>query len=100
MCTRTRLVLLVFLGFFSAWTDSSRVRAADGEQNRFIHIPIQVTKQWQKVTLTPDTHPQMNEIDTKRVYIVGLGDSSEEGAANVIWLDEVKLLLQDDKGEF
>ena len=79
---------------------SMQAKAADGEQNRFIHIPIQVTKQWQKVTLTPDTHPQMNEIDTKRVYIVGLGDSSEEGAANVIWLDEVKLLLQDDKGEF
>jgi len=79
---------------------SMQAKAADGEGNRFIHIPIQVTREWRKVVLRPDTHPQLNEIDTKRVYIVGLGDSSEEGAANVIWIDEIKLLLPDDKGEF
>ena len=79
---------------------SMQAKAADGEQNRFIHIPIQVTREWRKVVLRPDTHPQMNEIDTKRVHIVGLGDSSEEGASNVIWIDEIKLLLQNDKGEF
>ena len=81
-------------------TASIQAKAADGEQKAFAHIPVQITRQWQKVVLTPDTHPQLNGIDPRRVYSVGLGDAADEGAANVIWLDEIKLLLQDDKGEF
>jgi hypothetical protein len=79
---------------------SIQAKAADGEQNTFIHIPIQVTREWRKVVLRPETHPQMEGIDPKRVFIVGLGDAADEGAANVIWLDEIKLLLPDGKGEF
>ncbi|MFW6161364.1 MAG: hypothetical protein ACODAJ_01265 [Planctomycetota bacterium] len=79
---------------------SIQARAADGEEKTFVHIPIQVTKQWRKVVLTPQTHPQFNHIDASQVYIVGVGDADEEGAANVIWLDEVKLLLRTERGEF
>ena len=81
-------------------TVSIQAKAADGEQKTFAHIPIEVTRQWQKVVLTPDTHPQLEDLDFHKVYLIGLGDSSNEGAANVIWVDEIKLLLQDKQGDF
>jgi hypothetical protein len=65
-----------------------------------INIPIPVTTEWRKVTLTPETHPQLREIDWRQVYILGVGDFSEEPAGNVIWLDQIMLTLPDDRPEF
>lgn len=75
-------------------------KAANEDRRTFVNIPIQVTTEWQKITLTPQTHPQLNEIDAREVYILGLSDFSQEAAANVIWLDEVMMHLPDDRGEF
>lgn len=79
---------------------SIQAKAADRDERIMIHIPIQVTAEWRKVTLSPDTHPQLRGIDFRQVYILGLGDHSQEPAGNVIWLDEVMLHPPDDKGEF
>ncbi|MFP4058169.1 MAG: hypothetical protein ACLF0G_14980 [Candidatus Brocadiia bacterium] len=75
-------------------------KAAGEDRRTMVHIPVQVTTQWRRVVLTPETHPQMNGIDARQVYIVSLGDASEEGAANVIWVDQVKLLLGGDEADF
>ena len=75
-------------------------KAADADRRTMIHIPVQVSRQWQKVVLTPDTHPQLNRIDLRQVYILSLDVASDQGASNVIWIDEVKLLLRDGGGEF
>lgn len=75
-------------------------KAANEDRRTFVNIPIQVTTEWQKITLTSQTHPQLNEIDAREVYILGLSDFSQEAAANVIWLDEVMMHLPDDRGEF
>ena len=81
-------------------TVTIHAKAANKDRRTMIHIRIQVTRQWRKVVLTPDTHPQMNGIDTRQTYILSLDDAAGDGAANVIWLDEIKLLLEDHKGEF
>ena len=73
-------------------TMTIQAKAADGEQRAFAHIRFQVTAQWQKVIITPDTHPELDDLDLRKVYTIGLTDSAREGAAhNVVWLDEVKL---------
>lgn len=73
-------------------TMTIQAKAADGEQRAFAHIRFQVTAQWQKIILTPDTHPELDQLDLRQVYSIGLTDAAREGAAhNVIWLDEVKL---------
>lgn len=72
-------------------TVTIHAKAADKDRRTMIHIPIQVTKQWRKVVLTPNTHPQMKGIDTRQTYILSLDDAADEPAANVIWLDEIKL---------
>jgi len=56
-----------------------------------INIPIQVTTQWRKVTLSPELQAQLKTIDGKEVYSIGLSAYSREGEANIIWLDEVIL---------
>ena len=33
---------------------------------------------------------------SSQVYIVSLGDAAQEDVANVIWLDEIKLLLEEE----
>jgi len=81
-------------------TVTIHAKAADADRRTMIHIPIQVTKQWRKVVLAPDTHPQMKGIDTRQTYILSLDDAADEPAANVIWLDEIKLLIKDNKGDF
>jgi len=81
-------------------TVTIRARAADADRPTMIHIPIQVTKQWRKVILTPDTHPQMKGIDTRQTYFLSLDDAADEPAANVIWLDEINLLIKDNTGNF
>jgi len=81
-------------------TVTIHARAAHADRRTMIHIPIQVTKQWRKVVLAPDTHPQMKGIDTRQTYILSLDDAADEPAANVIWLDEIKLLIKDNKGDF
>ena len=74
---------------------------APGEDRRtMVNIPIQVTTEWRKVTLTPQTHPQLNEIDGRAVYILGLSAFSQEEDSNVIWLDEVMMHEADERGEF
>jgi len=73
-------------------TMTIQAKAADGEQRAFAHIRFQVTGQWQRVILTPDTHPELDQLDLRQVYTIGLTDAAREGAAhNVIWLDGVKL---------
>lgn len=101
-------------------TMTIQAKAADGEQRAFAHIRFPVTQKWQKIILTPDTHPELQDIDLRQVYSIGLTDAARQGAAhNVIWLDEVKLhdnaellneeikarekikrLLEDKKAEF
>jgi len=81
-------------------TVTVHAKAADADRRTMIRIPIQVTKQWRKVVLTPDTHPQMNGIDTRQTYILSLDVAADQGASNVIWIDEIKLLLEGGKGEF
>jgi len=73
-------------------TMTIQAKAADGEQRAFAHIRFQVTARWQRVILTPDTHPELQNLDLRKVYTIGLSDAAREGAAhNVIWLDEIKL---------
>lgn len=73
-------------------TMTIQAKAADGDQRAFAHIRFQVTAQWQRVILTPETHPELEQLDLGQVYSIGLTDAAREGAAhNVIWLDEVKL---------
>jgi hypothetical protein len=67
-------------------------KAPEGEGPGFAHIRFQVTGQWQRIIVTPDTHPELGDVDLTQVYSIGLSDYAKEGAAhNVIWLDEVKL---------
>ncbi|MFC1805437.1 hypothetical protein ACFL09_00460 [Planctomycetota bacterium] len=54
-----------------------------------VNIPIRVTTQWRKVTLSDRIQEQLNTIDPKEVYSVGLGAYSQQKDANIIWLDEV-----------
>jgi len=71
------------------------------EERSMVHIPIQVTTEWKKVVLTPEARQEMDGVDPSQVYTISLGDAAgDEGAANVIWLDEIKLLLEDHMGEF
>ena len=53
---------------------------------------------WRKIVLTPDTHPQLHEIDLREPLAIGLSGAGDQRDAERIWLDEVKLLLEDDKG--
>jgi len=77
-------------------------KAPEGEERAFAHIRFPVTQEWQKIIITPDTHPELGRIDLSRVESIGLSDAAREGAAhNVVWLDEVKLhedagLLRDE----
>ncbi|MBL7224383.1 MAG: FecR domain-containing protein [Candidatus Brocadiae bacterium] len=67
-------------------------KAAEGEGRALAHIRFPVTQRWQKIIITPDTHPELGKIDLSQVHSIGLTDYAREGAAhNVIWLDEVKL---------
>ncbi|NQT86357.1 FecR domain-containing protein [bacterium] len=62
-----------------------------GDRPGLAHIRFQVTQKWQKIIITPDTHPELKKVDLRQVYSIGLSDYAKEGAAhNVIWLDEVK----------
>jgi ferric-dicitrate binding protein FerR (iron transport regulator) len=62
-----------------------------GERPGMAHIRFQVTQKWQKIIVTPDTHPELANVDLTQVYSIGLSDYAKEGAAhNVVWLDEVK----------
>lgn len=65
-----------------------------------VSIPIQVTKEWQKIVLTPDTHPDMNAIDPQRCYGLSFDVQADKGTANVIWIDEVNLLLDETNRQF
>jgi hypothetical protein len=69
--------------------------AAHVNRKAIVPIPIQVTKEWQKIVLTPDTHPHMNVIDPRQTYALSFDVPADEGTANVIWIDEVKLLLDE-----
>jgi ferric-dicitrate binding protein FerR (iron transport regulator) len=67
-------------------------KAPAGEQAGLAHLRFQVTQKWQKIIVTPETHPELAKVDLRQVYSIGLSDYAKEGAAhNVIWLDEVKL---------
>ena len=81
---------------------SLTIRAAPREGGRHteIGIPLQVTKQWQKIVVGPETHPQFKRIDTKKVHVLGIRDSSEGEAANVIWLDEMMLHTEKQHATF
>ena len=73
-------------------TMTIQAKAADGERRAFAHIRFQVTAQWQKVAITSETHPELDDLDLRQVHTIGLSDAAREGAAhNVVWLDEVKL---------
>ena len=74
--------------------------ATNANRRAIFPIPIQVTKEWQKIVLTPDTHPHMNAIDPHRCYGLSFDVQADEGTANVIWIDEVKLLLDETKPQF
>jgi len=73
---------------------------APANRRATVSIPVQVTKEWQKIALTPATHPHMNVIDPSRTYGLSFDIPENEDAANVIWIDEVKLLLDETKAEF
>ena len=67
-------------------------KAPAGEERALAHIRFPVTQEWQKIIVTPDTHPELGKIDLSQIYSIGLTDYAREGAAhNVVWLDEVKL---------
>ena len=66
--------------------------APAGEERALAHIRFPVTQRWQKIIITPGTHPELGKIDLSQIYSIGLTDYAREGAAhNVVWLDEVKL---------
>ncbi len=54
-----------------------------------VSIPIRVTTQWRKVTLSDQVQEQLKTIDAKEVYSIGLSAYSQQEEANIIWLDEV-----------
>jgi len=69
-----------------------QAKGADGQERAFAHIPVAVTREWRKVIITPQTHPELRKLDLSKVYSIGLTDAAKEGAAhNVVWLDQVKL---------
>jgi hypothetical protein len=59
-----------------------------------------LTREWQKIVLTPDTHPHLNVIDSRKAYILSFDVRDKQGDSNVIWLDEIKLLLDETKAQF
>ena len=42
----------------------------------------------------------MNVIDSRRAYILSLDVRDNQGDSNVVWLDEIKLLLDETKAQF
>lgn len=76
-------------------TVTIHANAAHVSRRATVPMPVQVTKEWQKVVLTPDTHPPMGVIDPRQSYALSFDVQEDDGTANVIWIDEVKLLLDE-----
>jgi len=68
-------------------------RGAKGEPRAIANIPIgPLSRQWQKVIITPETHRQLLTLDLRQVYSIGLSTGArEEAAHNVVWLDQIRL---------
>jgi len=79
---------------------SLRARKAQGGGLAFIHIPITLTAEWQKVTVSAETHPQLKTIDLKAVNILSISDYNQGEASNVIWLDEFILHKEKPQATF
>jgi len=66
--------------------------AGPGEPQRvFPSVAVRVTRQWQRVTIDLKTHPELKGADLTKVYLLGFSDSSQDHAANVVWIDEIIL---------
>jgi hypothetical protein len=74
-------------------TVTIHANATDVNRRAMVPIPVQATKEWQKIVLTPDTQSHMNVIDPHQCYGLSFDVQADEGTANVIWIDELKLLL-------
>jgi len=79
---------------------SIRAKHANEDRRTMANIPIQVTTEWRKVTLSDKTHEQLKTIDATQVYSIGLGAYSQQEDANVIWLDEVMFHTGEPPVEF